>query len=125
MLASLAASAEMHQMLVGGLIGLGMAGTVAMLWAKFGRQVNLSRFFNVTSVFMLAFAAMLLVRSVYEFTEINLIPAMDNAYWHGVTESLVEGNLAQIASMLLVLAPTLWLIAAHLMDHKRHREFAD
>ena len=92
-----------------------------MLWSKFGRQVNLSRLFNVTAVFMLAFAAMLVLRSFYEFTEVNLIPVIDNTYWHDVSEAYVEGGYAQIASVMLVLAPTLWLIAAHLMDVRRTR----
>ncbi len=119
MLASLASSAEVVQQMSGGLIGLGLAGTVAMLWVKFGRKVNLSRFFNVTAVFMLAFATMLFLKSFFEFTEVNLVPGIDNAYWHEMTESLVKGTPAQIASMLLVLAPTLWLIGAQFMDKNR------
>lgn len=119
MLSSLAANSEMRLLLVGGLIGLASAGAVALLWTKFGRQVNLSRFFNVTAVFMLVFAAMLVFRGFYEFTEVNLIPGLDNAYWHDASEAYVEGNYAQIASVMLVLAPTLWLIAAHWMDQKR------
>jgi high-affinity iron transporter len=121
MLSSLAGNSAMPQLFIGGLLGLAAAGAVALLWSKFGRQVNLSRFFNVTAVFMLAFAAMLVLRSFYEFTEVNLIPAIDNTYWHDVSEAYVEGGYAQIASVLLVLAPTLWLIAAHLMDVRRTR----
>jgi high-affinity iron transporter len=62
MVSSLAANAEMHLLLVGGVIGLVTAATIALLWTKYGRQVNLSRFFNVTAVFMLAFAAQKLLR---------------------------------------------------------------
>jgi high-affinity iron transporter len=124
MLASLAATAEMTQLFFGGLVGLGVAGMIALLWVKFGSKINLSRFFNVTAVFMLAFAAMLLLKSIYEFTEVNLIPGIDNAYWHELTESMVEGDGAQIASMLLVLAPTFWLVLAHLMDRRRGLKIA-
>lgn len=121
MLASLAGNDNMRPMLVGGTLGLAAAATLALLWTRFGRQVNLSRFFNVTAVFMLAFALMLVLKSFYEFTEIHLIPGIDNAYWHLASEPYVEGAYAQIASLLLVLAPTLWLVAAHWMDKRRSR----
>ena len=118
-LASLAGNRELQHMLVGGLIGLSIAACVAWLWVKYGRQVNLTRFFNVTSVFMLAFAAMLVFKAFHEFTEGALVPGIDNAYWHLATEAFAEGQYAQIVSVLLVLAPTLWLIAAHWMDQKK------
>lgn len=121
MLASLVGNSEMRHMAIGGSVGLSIAASVALLWAKFGRQVNLSRFFNVTAVFMVAFAAMLAIKGFYEFTEGGLVPGIDNAYWHLVAEGWVEGTYAQIASLMLVLAPTLWLIAAHWMDQKRGR----
>jgi high-affinity iron transporter len=106
-------------MMTGGLVGLSLAATVAWAWAKFGRQVNLSRFFNVTAIFMLAFAAMLALRAFYEFTEIALIPGLDNSYWHGVTEAYVEGEYAQIVSLLLVLMPSLWLGVTYVLDRKK------
>jgi high-affinity iron transporter len=118
MLSSLAANAEMQSLFVGGLIGLGTAATIALLWSKFGRQVNLSRFFTVTAVFMLALAALLTLKAFFEFTEVNLIPVIDNAYWHSATEAYVEGDYAQIASVMLVLAPTVWLAVAHWMDRR-------
>ncbi len=119
MLASLLGNAETRATAAGAALGLGVAVVIALLWAKFGRRVNLSRFFNVTSVFMVAFAAMLLLKAFYEFTEIDLLPGLDNAYWHVAVRGWVKGIYAQIASVLLVLAPTVWLIAAHWLEHKR------
>lgn len=75
--------------------------------------------FNVTAVFMLLFVVMLLFKAVYEFTEVNLLPGIDNAYWHDFTQAYVEGIYAQIASVMLVLGPTLWLIGAHWADRRR------
>ncbi len=121
MLSSLAANSEMYLLLVGGLVGLISAATIALLWTKYGRQVNLTRFFNVTAVFMLAFAAMLLLKGFFEFTEVNLIPGINNAYWHDLTEAYVEGDYAQIFSVMLVLAPTLWLVATYWLDLRRNR----
>lgn len=121
MLASLGSNSEMRQMTLGGALGLSLSAGVALLWVNYGRRVNLSRFFNVTAVFMVVFALLLTVKAVYEFTEVGLIPVLDNAYWHQVTRIWVKGSYAQIASVSLVLAPTLWLIAAHWLDHKRGR----
>jgi high-affinity iron transporter len=122
MLSSLAADSGTSNLFIGGLVGLVTAATIAILWSKFGQQVNLSRFFNVTAVFMLAFSVMLVLKAFFEFTEVNLIPIIDNSYWHDATESLVEGTYAQVGSVLLVLAPTAWLIATHILDLRRNQQ---
>ncbi len=116
MLASLAGNAELRHMALGGVLGVVVAGSVAWAWVRFGRQVNLTRFFNVTGVFMLAFAVMLVFKAFHEFTEGALIPGVDNAYWHRVTEPFTEGLYAQGVSLLLVLAPTIWLLGSYWRD---------
>ena len=116
MLAALAGNSELRHMTMGGLIGIALAGSVAWAWVKFGRAVDLSHFFSVTAVFMLAFAVMLVFKAFHEFTEGAWIPGIDNTYWHLATELLAEGSYAQWASVLLVLAPTVWLLASHWMD---------
>ncbi len=63
----------------------------------------------------------LLLKSFFEFTEVNLIPGLDNTYWHDATEAYVEGDYAQISSVMLVLAPTLWLAATYWLDQRRNR----
>jgi high-affinity iron transporter len=118
MLSSLAANSEMQNLFVGGLIGLGAAAGIALLWTRFGSQVNLSRFFNVTAVFMLALAALLVLKAFFEFTEVSLVPVIDNAYWHELTEPFVEGDYAHLASLMLALAPMVWLIVAHWFDQR-------
>jgi high-affinity iron transporter len=118
MLASLAGNAELSHMTAGGLLGVLLAASVAWAWVKFGRQVDLSRFFNVTAVFMLVFAVLLVFKAFHEFTEMALIPGIDNSYWHIATESLAEGTYAQIISVLLVLAPTVWLATSHWLDKR-------
>jgi high-affinity iron transporter len=118
MLSSLAANSEMQNLFAGGLIGLGAAAGIALLWTRFGSQVNLSRFFNVTATFMLALAALLVLKAFFEFTEVNLIPMIDNAYWHNATEAYVEGDYAHMASLMLALAPMVWLILAHWLDQR-------
>lgn len=121
MLSSIAADSGMNALFIGGLVGTSLAATIALLWTKYGRQVNLSRFFNVTAVFMAAFSLMLLLKAFFEFTEVNLVPFIDNAYWHDAAEMFVEGTYAQIGSLILVLAPTAWLCIAHYFDVQKKR----
>jgi len=119
MLSSLAGNADMQGLFAGGLIGLVAAASIALLWSKFGRQVNLSRFFSVTAVFMLALAALFTLKAFYEFTEVDLLPLINNSYWHAAARPYVKGDFAQIVSVLLVLAPTLWLMLTHWLDQPK------
>lgn len=118
MLASLASSAELGYMVWGGLTGLAMAITVAWAWTRYGKAVDLGRFFRVTAWFMLVFAAQLVIYALHEFTESALVPGIDNAWWHAATEDLAEGNIAQMVSLALVVVPTAWLALAHWHDRR-------
>lgn len=118
MIASLAANEEAQTMAVGGTMGLALAATISLLWARYGQRVNLGRFFRVTSWFMIVFAVQLVIYAVHEFTESGAIPGIDNAWWHHATEDLAEGWIAQLISLALVAVPTTWLIAAHLADRR-------
>ena len=119
MLASLASSAALGYMVWGGVIGLALAAAIAWAWARYGKAVDLGRFFRVTAWFMMVFAVQLLVYALHEFTESALIPGIDNAWWHGATEELAEGAIAQFISLALVVVPTAWLAAAHWQDRRR------
>lgn len=123
MIASLAANADAADMTVGSVIGVLLAGAVSLMWVKFGHKVNLGRFFRVTSWFMMVFAIQLVVYALHEFTEAGLVPGIDNALWHALTEDIAEGWIAQILSIALVVIPTTWLIGAHLADQRmlKHR----
>ena len=120
MIASLANNTDTLSMSLGALLGVLMAGAVGMLWVKYGHQVNLARFFKVTSWFMLVFAVQLLVYALHEFTEANLIPLVDNAFWHAATEDVAEGWIAQLFSIVMVLVPTTWLLLTHLRERQRN-----
>ena len=100
------------------LLGVALAGVISWLWVRFGQKVNLSRFFRVTSWFMMVFAVQLVIYALHEFTESGLVPGIDNAWWHLATEDLAEGWIAQVIAVGMVLLPTLWLLGAHLMDRR-------
>ena len=118
MLAALASSAELTHLVWGGLIGLALAAAIAWAWVRYGKAVDLGRFFRVTAWFMIIFALQLAVYALHEFTESGLIPGIDNAWWHAATENLAEGLVAQMISLALVVVPTVWLAVAHWQDRK-------
>ena len=97
---------------------LALAIAIAWAWTRYGRAVNLARFFRVTSWFMAVFAVQLVVYAFHEFTEGAAIPGIDNAYWHAATEDLAEGAIAQAISLALVLVPTVWLGLAHWRERR-------
>lgn len=119
MIASLAQQAENHQMALGGFIGVLLAGVIAAAWVRFGQRVNLSRFFQLTAIFMVVFACQLVFYAFHEFTETGALPFLDNAYWHIATEPWgPEGDYGQWFSYSLGLLPLGWMVYAWMADRK-------
>jgi high-affinity iron transporter len=82
---------------------------LAAAWMRWGHRVNLGLFFQMTAIFLVLFAAQLLLYAFHEFTEANVLPGINNAYWHVATQDWAEGAYAQLCSALLVLTPLAWL----------------
>ncbi len=80
-LSAAAFSSSPAQTLVGGLIGL--AAAVAVGWALFAAsgRLNMRRFFQVTSVLLIVFAAGLAAHGVHEFQEAGLLPIFVEHVW--------------------------------------------
>jgi high-affinity iron transporter len=121
MLATLASSSDMFHLALGGFLGTALASLVAWAWSRYGKAVDLGRFFRVTSWFLLIFGVQLVVYALHEFTEAQAIPGIDNSWWHASTEDLAEGFIAQMISLSLVVVPTVWLAVAHWQDHRLTR----
>lgn len=107
--ASLVRQVDTVALVPGAITGVLLAAVLAAAWVRWGHRVNLGLFFQVTAVFLVLFAAQLLLYAFHEFTEANALPGMDNAYWHLATEQWAEGAYAQAYSVLLILAPLAWL----------------
>ena len=122
MLAALASSADLSHLVWGGLMGLALAIAIAWAWARYGKAVDLGRFFRVTAWFMIIFAIQLVVYALHEFTESGLVPGINNAWWHAATEDLAEGFIAQMISLAQVIVPTVWLAAARWQDRKHNNK---
>jgi high-affinity iron transporter len=86
--------------------GLLAAGAVALLWSKYGKRVNLGLVFKITGIFLTLFAIQLFVYAFHEFSEANVLPGLDNSYWHSVTEPWgPDGTYGVWLSYSLLLIP--------------------
>ena len=100
--------------IIGGAVaGTLLAAFIAFLWSRYGHRVNLSRFFQVTAVFLLVFVVQLLIYGFHELTEANLLPG--SQVWHDRTEPYgPDGVYGQYLTYLLVVLPLGWLAVASL-----------
>jgi high-affinity iron transporter len=113
MTVAVAKNEDNEALVAGALIGLALAVALAWAWLRWGRRVNMTLFFQATSIFLILFALQLVLHAFHEFTEAEALP-LDNAYWHIATEEWAEGKYAKIYSALMVLAPLAWIAWASL-----------
>jgi len=106
-----------RNLLVGALIGVGCAAFIAWSWTRYGRRIDLARFFQVTAIFLLIFSLQLVIYTFHEFFEAGAVPFVDNEFWHIATEPYgPEGIYGQWLTYLMVLIPAGWLGIASLRD---------
>jgi high-affinity iron transporter len=96
-------------LVAGALGGIVLAAGLAWAWMRYGRRIDLALFFQATSIFLVLFAVQLVFYAFHEFTEANVVPGIDNAYWHVATEDWAEGTVGELATAALVLVPLGWL----------------
>lgn len=91
---------SMAQTLAGAAIGLGLAALIGWVIFRTTIKLNLKRFFQVTSVLLVLFAAGLVAHGTHEFNEVGLIPAIVEPVWN--TNSLLDETsiLGQILKTL-------------------------
>jgi high-affinity iron transporter len=105
------------------IIGGAAAGTlaaafVAWLWSRYGHRVNLSRFFQVTAVFLLVFVVQLVIYGFHELMEANIgIP--NSEVLHNATEPFgPDGRYGQLLTYLLVVLPLGWLVMSNMFARR-------
>jgi high-affinity iron transporter len=119
MVASLARQNDMPHLLTGAVSGLLLAALISWLWNRYGRRVDLSLFFRVTSAFMLLFSVQLVIYAFHELTEASALPGLDNEYWHITTEPWgPEGAWGAWLSYGLVLVPLGFLLWGWTAGHR-------
>ncbi len=80
-LTAAAMTSSAQQTLIGGLVGLAAAALLGWLLFTAAVRRNLRRFFQVTSVLLILFAAGLIAHGIHEFNEVGLIPAIIEHVW--------------------------------------------
>lgn len=113
------------QVLAGAAAGTICAASIAWLWSRYGYRINLSRFFQVTAVFLLVFVVQLLIYGFHELTEANVFP--NSQPLHEATEAYgPDGVYGQYLTYLLVLLPLAWLVVSSLVnrDHSHRSQAA-
>ena len=101
----------------GAIAGTLVAASVAWLWSRYGYRVNLSRFFQVTAVFLLVFVVQLFIYGFHELTEANIIAPL--GAWHDATEPFgPDGIYGQYLSYMLVVLPVGWLAFSALFGQR-------
>jgi high-affinity iron transporter len=108
------------QVAVGAAGGTVAAAFIAWLWSRYGYRVNLSRFFQVTAVFLLVFVVQLIIYGFHELTEANIFP--NSQPLHEATEAYgPDGIYGQYLSYLLVLLPLGWLAVSSFLHRDQPR----
>ncbi|MEE9216348.1 MAG: iron uptake transporter permease EfeU [Anaerolineales bacterium] len=76
--------------LIGAVLGLAAAILIGYLIYASTAKLNVRRFFNITSVLLLLFAAGLLAHGIHEFQEAGLIPTVNEQVWD--TNNILDEN---------------------------------
>lgn len=111
------------QIVTGAAVGTLAAASVAWLWSRYGYRVNLSRFFQVTALFLLIFVVQLLIYGFHELTEANIFP--NSQPLHDATEPFgPDGVYGQYLTYMLVALPLAWLAITGLLSRSAQRSQA-
>jgi high-affinity iron transporter len=70
-----------HNIFIGGLVGLVAAVIIGLVLFVAIKRLNVGRFFQFTSVFLILFAAGLVAHGVHELNEVGWIPAIVDHVW--------------------------------------------
>lgn len=100
-LAANAFAADGVSTLFGALLGLLLAAFVGVAIYALAVRLNLKLFFEVTSIFMVLFAAGLLAHAVGEYQEIGILPVLTSPAWNTGALLSNESVLGSILSSLV------------------------
>lgn len=107
--------------IVGALLGLAAAGSLAWAWARFGHRINLKRFFQVTSVYLILFMVQVAIYSFHEFSEAGLLPNSEEL--HAATEIFSPyGLYGKWFSLLIVVICASWLMGSWVLDRFKQEQ---
>ena len=99
-------------LVAGAVLGVFGAAFFAWLWSRYGHRVPLGLFFQVTAIFLFVFVVQLVIYSVHEMSEQNLLGAF-SAIVHERTEAWgPDSPFGHLLTYLLVILPLGWLMVS-------------
>lgn len=102
--------------ILGSLLGIGAAAAMSWAWAHYGHRIDVKRFFQVTGLFLLLFTVQILVYSIHEFSEAEVLGRWSEAI-HNATEPYSPvGIYGKWLSIAMVGLCAVWLIGASMKD---------
>jgi high-affinity iron transporter len=108
---------QIHQanLMTGVALGVLGAAAIAWAWVRVGHLINVKRFFQVTSIFLLLFMVQIAIYSFHEFSEAGVLP--NSAALHEATEPLSpEGIYGSWFSLIAIGVCAVWLAGAYIND---------
>lgn len=109
---------DQRQLLIGALLGLAAASLLALAWARYGHLINMKRFFQVTSIFLVLFLVQVAFYTFHEFAEAGKLP--NSEVLHAATEIWSpDGKYGQWFSTSIVGICIAWLAWAFFTDRFR------
>ncbi len=104
---------------LGALAALGMAGA----WVRYGRRIDLRRFFQVTGIFLLLFTVQIAIYALHELSESGLLVNEAVVAFHVATEPYSPyGQYGRWFPLIMVAVPAAWLFAGWLRARHAHDE---
>lgn len=117
MLSAISTKTEGSQMIIGGLLGLGLTAVIAYLWASQSHKINLKLFMQVTGVFLLLFAVHLFLYGIYELTEVEGTIFYNDAIHQAMKPFVSSKTLfGQLTIYGLLVVPCAWLFVSYAKD---------
>lgn len=106
-------------MMFGGIIGAIAAAMLGFLWVKYSHLINLRRFLQVTTVFLMLFTVYLGLYGIHELAEAKVFPVIDNHAWAKTTGHFIKkGFFGAIITYGMMVIPAIFLIQGYLNSRR-------
>ena len=101
----------------GAVLGLACAGIMAWAWSRYGRRIDLRRFFQVTGVFLIIFVLQVAIYSLHELSEAGVFVSDAVLRFHMATEPFSPyGRYGRWFTWIMVGVPAVWLAVGYVRD---------
>ena len=117
MLSAISTKTDGSEMMMGGILGLGLTACIGYLWASQSHKINLKLFMQVTGVFLFLFAVHLFLYGIYELTEVEGTVFYNDAIHQAMKPWIsTKALFGQLTIYGLLVVPCLWLFVSYAKD---------